>query len=79
MSGQCSHGQLGTEVAMQDLDALLVRPMAACKALPGLRKALLRCCQALLIPQLEKAPACKPNVPFAVPDHCRMIICAGRA
>ncbi len=45
---------------MQDLDAFLVRPVAMSKALPGLRKALLSCCQALLIPQLKETPACKP-------------------
>ena len=44
---------------MQDLDALLIRPVAARKALPGLRKALLSCCQALLVPQLEETPAHK--------------------
>lgn len=42
---------------MQDLDAFLIGPVAACKALPGLRKALLGCRQALLVPQLEEAPA----------------------
>ena len=42
---------------MEDLDAFLVGPVAARKALPGLRKPLLSCCQALLIPQLEEAPA----------------------
>ena len=67
---QCSHSQLGAEVAMQDLDAFLIRPMAAREALPGLRKALLSCCQALLIPQLKEAPACKPFILCALPDQC---------
>ena len=52
-----SHGQLRAEVAVQDLDALQVGPMAAAEALPRLRQALLRCCQAGRIPQLEEAPA----------------------
>ena len=52
-----SHGQLRAEVAVQDLDVLQIGPMAAAEALPRLRQAMQRCCQAGLIPQLKEAPA----------------------
>ena len=52
-----SRCQLGAEVAVQDLDALQPGAVASLQALPGARQALLRRGQALLIPQLEEAPA----------------------